>query len=118
MGEVFENGHVLVGHAVINGLFLNDFIHALDAPRSADASGQSACEANLARDARSSLATIRQLDANGRHDEALKSLVAFDSAYGRLFLDDTVALVKQIDPAFFSTPAAAPVSAPAPAAAH
>ncbi|HMB42519.1 MAG TPA: PHB depolymerase family esterase [Luteimonas sp.] len=117
VGQVFENGHVITGHAVINGLFLNDFIHALDAPPRAGTTDQATCEANLARDARSSLATIRQLDAGGRHDEALKSLVAFDNAYGRLFLDDAVALVKQVNPAFFST-SAAPASDPAPAAAH
>lgn len=104
--QVFENGHTLVGHAGINGLFLNDFLDSLGAPRSADTAGQAACEDALRRDAGSALANIRQLHASGRHDEALKALVAFDSAYGRLFLQDEVALVKQVNPGFFATPSA------------
>lgn len=109
--EVFENGHTLVGHAGISGLFLNDFLDSLGAPRSEDTTGQAACQDALRRDAGSALANIRQLHASGRHDEALKSLVAFDSAYGRLFLEDEVALVKQINPAFFATPSAPAASA-------
>ncbi len=104
--EVFDNGHTLVGHAGINGLFLKDFLDSMGSPRSADASGQAACEDMLRRTASSALANIRQLNASGRHDDALKALVAFDSAYGRLFLQDEVALVKQINPAFFATPSA------------
>jgi len=105
--EVFENGHTLVGHAGISGRFLNDYLDSLAAPRGA-APDQAACDDALHRDAASALANIRQLHASGRRDEALKALVAFDSAYGRLFLDDEVALVKQVNPAFFapSAPAA------------
>jgi hypothetical protein len=36
----------------------------------------------------------------------LQDGLAFDSAYGRLFLEDEVALVKQINPGFFATPSA------------
>ena len=114
---VFENGHTLVGHAGINGLFLNDFLDSLGGPRSADTPGQAGCEDALRRDANSALANIRQLHASGRQDEALKSLVAFDSAYGRLFLQDEVALVKQINPGFFATPSA-PAAHAAPATSH
>lgn len=113
--EVFENGHTLVGHASISGRFLSDFLDSLAAPREA-APGQAACDDALHRDARSGLANIRQLHANGRQDEALKALVAFDSAYGRLFLDEEVALVKQVNPAFFEP--SVPAANPAPATSH
>jgi pimeloyl-ACP methyl ester carboxylesterase len=111
--EVFENGHTLVGHAAINGLFLNDFLDSLAAPHSAAMPGQAACEDALRRDANAALEDIRQLHASGRQDDALKALVDFDSAYGRLLVEDEVALVKQINPTFFapSAPAASAASA-------
>ena len=98
--KVFENGHTLVGHAGISGRFLSDYLDSLAAPHGA--ASQAACDDALQRNAASALANIRQLHASGRKDEALKALVAFDSAYGRLFLDDEVALVKQVNPAFFA----------------
>ncbi len=111
--EVFENGHTLVGHAAINGLFLNDFLDSLAKPHSADMPGQAACEDALRRDSNAAQADIRRLHTSGRQDDALKAIVAFDSAYGRLFVEDEVALVKQINPTFFAPSTPAPNAASA-----
>lgn len=103
----FDNGHTIAGHAGINGLFLNDFLRAFETPRRPDGTAQADCEQAFQRNAVASLAAIRQLQASGRRQEALKALVTFDHAYGRLFADDELALAKAINPAFFDGAAGA-----------
>jgi pimeloyl-ACP methyl ester carboxylesterase len=111
--RVFENGHTVAGHADLSGRFLADFLETLEAPGNPDGQGQAECEAAFHRNATSALAKIRQLEAGGRHDEALKALAIFDRAYGRLFRNDDLALAKQLNPTFFAAPTPASDAMPA-----
>ena len=100
----FDNGHTVAGHAGITGTYLSDFLGAFEGPRKPDPEGQARCEQDFQRDATSAMANIRQLEATNRHEDALKALVDFDHAYGRLLLDDEVAAAKRLNPGFFGAP--------------
>ncbi|MDB6164690.1 MAG: hypothetical protein JWL98_2122 [Xanthomonadaceae bacterium] len=109
---VWENGHTIAGHPTIDGRLLSDILNIFEAPRGAKEQPQPGCEATFRGGALSALANIRQLDADGRRDEALKALVTFDHAYGRLFVDEEVALAKKLNPGFFAPTAPSGSSSP------
>jgi predicted esterase len=104
----FDNGHTLQGHAGISGRMLGDVLREMEAPRAAAEVASPACEDTLQRTARAELGRIRKLGSGGDKAGALKALVAFDHAYGRMLPDEELALAKDLNPAFFQGSAGAP----------
>jgi len=101
VARVLENGHTIAGHGSLSGRTLSDILDIFEAPRGAEERPQAGCEDAFRSGAASALGDIRRLDAGGHHDEALKGLVGFDHAYGRLYLDEDVAVAKKLNPGFF-----------------
>lgn len=114
IARVFENGHTIAGHASLNSRMLADILRAMEAPRGEDEHPKPGCEEVLLRTATADLERIRQLDAGGNRAGALKALINFDHAYGRLLFDDEVALAKQLNPKFFEEPMPSASGTPAP----
>lgn len=101
----FDNGHTVQGHAGITGRMLGDVLREMEAPRGAAEVPPPGCEDALQRTAKTELERIRKVGASGDKAAALKALVAFDHAYGRLMFDDEIALARDLNPAFFDGPA-------------
>jgi predicted esterase len=101
----FDNGHTIQGHAGISGRMLGDVFRELEAPRGATEVAPPGCEDALKQTARAELDRIRKLHARGDQAGALKALVAFDHAYGRMLSDEELALARELNPAFFDAPA-------------
>jgi pimeloyl-ACP methyl ester carboxylesterase len=97
----FDNGHTIEGHAGISGRMLGDVFRELEAPRGAAEVAPPGCEDGLQRTAKADLERIRTLHARGDQAGALKALVAFDHAYGRMLFDEEIALAKELNPTFF-----------------
>lgn len=104
VARVFDNGHTIAGHAALTPVLLADILREFEAPHSEEHQPSPGCVEDLQRTATAELERIRQLDASGDHAGALKALINFDHAYGRLLFDEEVALAKQLNPKFFEEP--------------
>lgn len=104
VARVFENGYTLAGHAALNGRLLANILREFEAPRSEEQHPEPACVEELKHSATAELERIKRLDAGGDHAGALKALINFDHAYGRLLFDEDVALARQLNPKFFEEP--------------
>ena len=113
VARVFDNGHTIAGHAPLTPVLLFDALKTFEAPRGPEQVPDQACMQALRQGALAELERIRRMDAGGEQAGALKALVDFDHAYGRLLPDEEIALAKQLKPEFFGTP-----PEPQPQAAH